>query len=341
MKIGLVGYQGSGKSSLFAWLTGVAADPAQAHTGQSAMAQLEDPRLEGLARVYSPKKITPAAIELFDTPGLSRTHEQAGSRLAAMRDLDALVLIVASYASADPASNLMSFDEDLLLADMEIVSGRIDRLRESVKKPRPNRDAELTELATLEPLLAGMESGQALREMELSEEQARATRAFQLLTEKPKLVIFNVADDAPDDQQLLQTAGSQQAIAARLGLEAELAGMEESDRAEFERELGLPPDRRRAMLEALLEAAGLIRYYTAGDKEVRSWLLPRGATALAAADAVHSDLARGFIRAETMTTDDLFRLGSEREVKAQRLMRSEPKDYVVADGDVLLIRFSV
>ena len=341
MTIGLVGYQGSGKSSLYGWLTDTEPDPAQAHRGQSAMAQIPDPRLHALSEIYKSKKVTFAALELIDTPGLSRAHEQAAARLAAMRQVGSMVLVVAAYAGSDPRADVTSFEDDLLLADMEIVTGRIERLRESVKKPRPNRDAELAELAVLEPLLEAMESGKALRNIGMTDEQQRATRAFGLLTEKPKLVLFNVADDEQQPDRFVHQFEDHHTVTARLGLEGELARMEQSDRQEFERELGLKGDRRCAMLEAILDASGHIRFYTAAPNEVRAWLLPRGATAVEAAAAVHTDLARGFIRAETMTCDDLVRLGSEREVKAKHLVRSEPKDYVVADGDILLIRFSV
>ena len=184
MKIGLVGYQGSGKSSLFHWLTGVAPDLSQAHVGQSAMAPIPDARVEPLCTIYRPKKVTLASLELADTPGLSRSHEGNAARLGTIRDTGCLVLVVAGFGGSDPNVDLASFEEDILLADMEIVSGRIERLRESSKKPRPARDREMeqAELDALGPLLAQLEAGKALRELELTEEQAKATRSFRLLT---------------------------------------------------------------------------------------------------------------------------------------------------------------
>src|SRR4029077_14906478 len=138
MKIGIVGYQGSGKSTLFHWLTGVAPDAALAHVSQSAMAPIPEARIEELCGVYKPKKITMASLEIVDTPGLSRTHEGNAARLALIREAGCLVLVVAAFGGRDPLTDLASFREDLLLADLEIVSGRVGRLRESVKKPRPN-----------------------------------------------------------------------------------------------------------------------------------------------------------------------------------------------------------
>ncbi len=342
MKIGIVGYSGSGKSTLFEWLTGVAPDPAAAHTGQTAMAPIPDARVEPLRTIYQPKKVTLAALELLDTPGLSRTHEGNAARLAVLREAECLVLVAAAFTGADPLTDLASFEEDLLLADLEIVTGRVARLRESVKKPRPNRDQELAELEALEPLLTAMEEGQALRDLDLSDAQQRATRSFRLLTEKPKLMVVNAADDEDNLDRFAQKAGpGQQVVAYRLSLELELARLPEEERAELEQDLGLTSSSRDDLLRAILDVSGYQLYFTAGEKEVRTWLLPVGGTALDAAAGIHTDLARGFIRAEVMRCADLIRLGGEREVKAEGLMRQEHKDYVVGDDDILLIRFSV
>ena len=342
MKIGLVGYQGSGKSTLFEWLTNVKPDPAQAHTGQSAMAAVPDARVEPLCQVYHPKKITLASLELVDTPGLSRSHEGNPARLGLIREAGCLVLVVPAYSGIDPKKDLASFEEDLLLADLEIVQGRVERLRESSKKPRPNRDQELAELAALEPLLATLETGTSLVDIKMSDDQLKATRSFRLLTEKPRLVVVNLADDddQPERFASLSTPG-QRVIGVRLGLEVELARMSAEDRAEMQRDLGLTLSSPDEVLRTILDVSGQMLYFTAGEKEVRTWMLRQGGTALEAAANIHTDLARGFIRAEVMQCDDLLRLGSEREIKAHNLMRSEPKDYVVKDGDILHVRFSV
>ncbi len=342
MKIGLVGYQGSGKTTLFEWLTGAAADLASAHTGQMAMAAVPEPRVQSLCDIYHPKKVTLASLEIVDTPGLSRSHEGNAARLAIIREAGCLVLVVAAFGGSDPMTELASFREDLLLADMEIVSGRVERLRESVKKPRPNRDQELVELAALERVLAALEAGTPLTADKMTEEDARATRSFRLMWEKPMLVVVNIADDdQPERFDRPPSESEPRMLAVRVGLERELERMEPDDRAEFAAELGLVGSSRDAVLRALLDASGQMLYFTAGEKEVRTWMLRQGGTALEAADNIHSDLARGFIRAETMQVEDLVRLGSEREVKAAHLVRQEPKDYVVRDGDILNIKFSV
>jgi hypothetical protein len=344
MKIGLVGYQGSGKSTLFHWLTDVAPDPALAHVGQGAMAPIPDPRIAQLCKIYSPKKITQAAIELVDTPGLSRTHEGNAARMAMIREAGCLVFVVAAFDGADPAADLRSFDEDLVLADMEIVSNRIQRVEEQLKKPIPRQEhLQLEhEHGTLKIVLAAMESGKPLRESHMNEEQQKVTRAFRLFSEKPRLVIVNTADDEEHPERFTAISTSEVPVmAVPAGLELELSKMTSEDRAEFEREMGLTATDRDHLIRTLLKISRQMVFFTAGEKEVRTWLLREGGTALEAADGIHTDLARGFIRAEVMTVADLVRLGSEREIKAHHLVRQEPKDYVVKDDDILFIRFSV
>jgi ribosome-binding ATPase YchF (GTP1/OBG family) len=344
VKIGLAGYKGSGKSTLFEWLTGVRPDPSLSHTAQAAAAPVPEPRLEALRKIYHPKKVTHAAIEVVDTPGLSRTHEGNAARLALIREAGCLVLVVAAFNKSDPVAELKSFEEDLLLADMELVSGRIGRVEESIKKPLPRQEREhlLHEEQTLKRVLAAMESGRPLTPSDMTEEQLRVTRPFRLMTEKPRMVVVNVADDETRSERFCQgMPEGVPVVAFPVGLELELARMSPEDRAEFEREMGVGGTDRDRVIRTLMEVSGQMLFLTASDKEVRSWIIAKGATALEAAGAVHTDLARGFIRAEVMSCSDLVRLGSEREVKAHHLMRQEPKDYVVRDDDILFIRFSV
>lgn len=343
MRIGIVGYQGSGKSSLFEWLTGVAPDPALGHTSQSAMATVPDPRFEPLCQVYLPKKTTQAALEFVDTPGLDRRHEGNAARLSLIREAGCLVQVIGAFAGgADPGADLDSLQEDFLLADLEIVAGRVERLKESVKKPRPNRDEQLAELAAIEPVLAHLEAGQALAEFELSDEQERTIRSFSLLTRKPSLALFNVADDASDLARYETYSTDQcRVLAVPIGLEMEFARMEPTEREEFRAEMGVESFDRDGLIRTIMDVSGQQLFFTVSEKEVRAWMIHRGATAVEAADGIHSDMGRGFIRAETMTCDDLIRMGSEREVKAAHRMRQEPKDYVVQEGDILNIRFSV
>lgn len=344
MKIGLVGYQGSGKSTLFEWLTGVAPDHSLAHSGQSAMATIPEPRIDALCEIYHPKKVTRASLEIVDTPGLSRTHEGNAARLALIREAGCLVLVVAAFDGSDPAAELVSFEEDLMLADMELITRRIERVEDSMKKPVPRTEKEaLThEDETLRLVLQRMESGNPLREDEMSDEQRKVTRAFRLLSEKPRMVVVNTADDEDNPERYAKCAPEGVPVfPVPVGLELELARMTPEERAEFEQEMGVGGTDKDHLVRTMLDASGQMVFFTAGEKEVRTWLLPKGGTAVEAAAGIHTDLARGFIRAEIMTCRDLVRLGSEREVKASHLVRQEPKDYVVRDDDILLIRFSV
>jgi ribosome-binding ATPase YchF (GTP1/OBG family) len=344
MKIGLVGYQGSGKSTLFEWLTGVAPDLSKVHSGQSAMAAVPDPRLAQLETIYRAKKVTQAAIEIVDTPGLSRSHEGNATRLATIREAGCLVLVVAAFSRSDPIADMRSFDEDLMLADMEIVSHRLAKIADTMKKPVPRSEREQLqhEEATLRMVLGALESGTPLRETDMTDEQSRVTRAFRLFSEKRRLVIVNAADDEDHPERFTAISTDEVPVfAVPAGLELELSRMTPEDRREFEEEMGLQSVDRDHILRKLLEASGQMIFFTAGEKEVRTWLLPQGGTAVEAAAGIHTDLAKGFIRAEVMTVSDLVRLGSEREVKAHNLARKEPKDYVVRDDDILLIHFSV
>jgi len=341
MKIGIVGYQGSGKSTLFEWLTGVAPDPAKSHETQSAMAPIPEPRIDQLCEIYSPKKVTQAALELVDTPGLSRTHEGSAAKLGLIREAGCLVIVVGAYAGVDPLADLESFEEDLLLADLDIVSGRVARLQESIKKPRPNREQEQAELEALEPLVAVLEDSKPLHQVEMTEEQARATRSFRLLTEKPRLNVINLADDEEQPARFNDLADRGRTVGVPIGLQLELARLSEEDRMEMIAEMGFELADRDALIRDIMDASGQMIFFTAGEKEVRTWIIRKGGTALEAAGNIHTDLARGFIRAEVMKCSDLIQYGSERELKAAGLVRQEPKDYVIQDGDILNIRFNV
>ncbi len=343
MKIGLVGYQGGGKSSLFELLTGTKVDPARSHQGQSGIAVVPDERFDKLVAHYKPKKTVPARIELFDTPGLSREHpDQNASRLGVIREANALVHVIGAYSGADPFADVRAFEADLILADLQVVANRLDKLKKDILKPRPDREELRAEQEALQPIAAKLEAGEPLLGMEFSEAQDKATRSFSLLTIKRLLTVVNTADSNFDPAMVakLEESGCR-VLAAPIGLELEVAQLPEEDRELFAEEMGLGEPSRTRVLRTIFEVTDQITFYTSGEKEVHAWLMKRGGSALDAADAIHSDLARGFVRAEVWKVDDLLRLGSERELKAAGLNHVVGKDHPMHDGDEIFIRSGV
>ncbi len=240
MKIGLVGYKGSGKTALFQWLTGVAADPALSHTGQSAMAPVPDPRIEALAKLYNPKKITRAALDSSTRRPEPYARGQRGPPGRAPRGR----LPGAGgggLGGADPLADLQSFDEDLILADMEIISGRLQRLEESLRKPRSKleREQTLSEQAILQGVMTSLEAGKPMRESELPDEHRKVTRAFRLFSEKPRMVIVNTADDESDPQRFTQAAPPDVPLVAIPSAGIRVVAHEPGGPGEFEKELGV------------------------------------------------------------------------------------------------------
>jgi ribosome-binding ATPase len=343
MKLGLVGYQGCGKSTLFELLTGTRPDPAKAHLGQLGSAIVPDSRFDRLVALFKPKKAHPARIELFDTPGLDRkNHEVNAQRLGVIRESAALVHIVGCFAGIDPVAEIRSFQDDVLLADLQVVSNRLSRLRKDLQKPRPDREELQAEIHALEPIAARLEEGRSPAEMEFTEVQDKATKSFSLLSRKKQLLVLNTADSAQDAElaERMKALG-RPFVSAPAGLELEVQQLSPEDRETFAREMGLGEPSAARILRAIFEVTDQITFFTSDEKEVHAWLLPHGGTALDAAGTIHSDLARGFIRAEITACEDLLRLGSEREVKAAGLQHVQGKDYVMRDGDEIVVRFSV
>src|SRR3954452_5677430 len=192
MQAGLVGFSGSGKSTLFELLTGATPDPGKVHSGQVGVAALADPRLDFLAELHRPKKVTPATVELLDTPGLlPGTHGDNPQRLALIREGDALLVVLGAFSGGDPAADLAAFRDELLFADLGVVTNRAERLEASIKKPRPDREQQLKELDLVKRALSVLEEGKTVASLGLTEEEKKPMRSFGLLTDKPQVVLVN------------------------------------------------------------------------------------------------------------------------------------------------------
>ena len=306
LEVGIVGLPGAGKTTLFTALTRTGGGGfGKENVG---MASIADDRLEALAALVGARKITPATIRVVDVPGTGPTL------LGGLRQVDAILAVADGFSpGSDPAGDLETLDLELLVADRDHVERRLER----VEKQAKSGDASLRkEVEQLQALLAHLEAGNSLRDYseELPEE-------LEPLTTKPLLAVENGPNGID------------------LQLEAELAEMSDADAAEF-REEG-SASALDEVIRRLRDALDLITFFTAGEKETRAWTLRRGQTALEAAASIHSDIARGFIRCETILTQDLLDAGSHAEASKRGTQRLEGKTYVIQDGDVLNIRFNV
>ncbi len=341
MKIGIAGFSGSGKSTVFHWLTGAKPDPSKAQFGQVGMAKVPDERLDWLSAHFRPKKTTPAEIAFLDTPGLLAGERRDNPRrLGILRDAGGLLVVLNGYSEGDPAGQLRRFREEILFADLEVVTNRIGRLETQAKKPRPQKEREQdqAESALLQRVAAAFEQGQTAASLGLKEDEEKAVRSFQLLTLKPELVLLNVGDSGigqPLPPDLLALAPT--AIQAPAKLELELEDLAEEDRQAFMQDLGLTGSSRGGVLRTVYYGMGQVVFFTIGEDECRAWGVPKGADAVTGAGQIHTDLARGFVRAEVVTFEDFKRVGSMKEAKSKGVYRLEGKTYVVQDGDIMHI----
>jgi ribosome-binding ATPase YchF (GTP1/OBG family) len=341
MKVGIAGFSGSGKSTIFHWLTGVKPDPAKANAGQVGIAKVPDERLDWLSNHFHPRKTTPATIEFLDTPGLMPSERRDNPRrLGILRDANGLLVVLSGFGGGDVADELRRFREELLFADLEIVTGRIERLRDGLKKPRPakQKEADQVELALLERIAAAFDQGQGAATVGLKPDEEKAVRSFQLLTLKPELVLLNVGDDRigqPLPEGLRALAAN--ALQAPAKLEMELAELPEEERSVFMEDMGLKGFSREGALRAIYDAMGQIVFFTVGEDECRAWGLTKGEDAVEGAAQIHTDLAKRFVRAEVVSYDDFKRVGSMKEAKHHGVYRLEGKTYVVHDGDIMHI----
>jgi ribosome-binding ATPase YchF (GTP1/OBG family) len=306
-----------------------------------AMADLPDERLDKMSAHFKPKKGTKyAAIAFLDTPGLMADERKDNPRrLGVLREANGLLVVLDGFSGAGLADLLTKFRDELVFADLDIVTNRADKLTAQLKRTKPakEREADQAEYDIVKKVQAALEAGQSPRTMTLRPEEEKLIRSFQLLTLKPEMVFVNRGDAAgalPAD--LLKLAPN--AIGAPVQLERELAELDEESRAAFAADLGISGSSRDQTLRDIFHGMGRIVFFTVGDDECRAWPIDKGMPAVEAAGAIHTDLSKGFVRANVMGYADFLAAGyEEKNCKANGTLRQESKEYVVQDGDIMHI----
>ncbi|MEP6808127.1 MAG: DUF933 domain-containing protein [Chloroflexota bacterium] len=362
MQVTIVGLPGSGKTTVFNALTGAHADTGGFSGGRAApnvgVVKVPDERLDRLSELFHPRKTVPADVTYVDVAipaGAAREGTVNPDVLALIRNADALLHVARGFegSGADGPPDLWrdvdELDLEFTIADLTVIEKRLEKLRTSGRHGSPTeREANAQEeelLARLEPDLS---AGRPLRAVQLSDDDELRLRGYRFLTQKPVLVVLNIDEGQLAGVPDLEAAGraryaQPQSDVAALGgkIEAELAQLSADDAALFMEDLGIAEPSRGRVIRLTYDLLGLFSFFTAGEDECRAWTLSAGANAVDAAAAIHSDLARGFIRAEVVTFDDLMASGSMVEARKRGLLRSEGKTYAVRDGDVIEVLFNV
>ncbi len=348
MKIGLVGFPGSGKTTVFNALTGLAAQtgPGASKPGTKnlGVVRVPDDRLDQLAALYEPKKTTHAEITFCDIAGGTGVRELDRSLLNSMREMDAVAQVMRAFDNAalgiepDAHRELLDLQAETVLADLEIIERRITRLRKDGSDPQ--------ELKLLERIESHLEAEQPLRTLGLDANERKLVSSYQFLTQKPLLLVLNVEEEAVAEPVPAALSGAADAIGTGIvplsaSVEMDIAQMPADERHEFYEALRLGDSARARFLRAAFELLDLITMLTVGPDECRAWPVRSGSLAPRAAGKVHSDIERGFIRAEVVLWDELLALGSEAKCREAGKLRVEGRDYVVQDGDVVNFRFNV
>ena len=359
MKTGIIGLPQVGKTSLFRILTKAQlapghANPREAHVG---VAKVPDQRLDKLAEMYHPKKLTHASVEYVDLGAIGQEALKESAYLGHLRQVDAIVHVVRAFEDdsiphvgpIDPLRDIKNVEFDLMVSDLGQIEKRMERVEKDLKKMK-SADLE-KELELLKRAKAHLETERPLRELEMTPEDKKRFRGFMFLSEKPILFVLNISEsgdlgkdleNAVAKYRLHEVASRPNAGATAIcgKVEAELAEMSDADATEFLSSYGLKESGLSRLINKTYSLLGLISFLTAGEDECRAWTIPVNTRAVNAAGAIHSDLEKHFIRAETIHWDQLLEAGSEANARAKGTLRLEGKDYIVQDGDVLHIRHS-
>lgn len=354
MRAAIFGLPQSGKSTLYAAVTGQPIDPGEMPHEHISVVSVPDERVDSLSTLYKPKKTTYATIEFLDVPGFSLTDQHGidefKRHLPAIRQADLLVGVVRDFENSavpcyrnrlDSQADVNELWQEFVYADLEAVTNRIERLEKSLKKPTKTHEAEKREMHIMGKYREALENEQPLSSVITSEEDKKTLSSFAFLTNKPWIVVYNVDEDQAATTQPEIPDHAQTALALCAETEAEIAQLNEADRPTFLEDLGVSEPAQNRLLRACYDAMGLIAFFTVGDDEVRAWPIKQGTAAREAAGKVHTDIARGFIRAETVSYEDFHTAGDMRSAKAEGKVRQEGKTYVVQDGDLILFKFNV
>ena len=361
MQVTIVGLPGSGKTTVFNALTGAQADTGGFSGGRAApnmgVVKVPDERLDRLSELFHPRKTVPADVTYVDVAipaGATREGTINPDVMALVRNADALLHVARAFDGGtegppDPWRDVEALDLEFSIADLMVIEKRLEKLRTSGRHGSPaEREANAQEEALLDRLEPELSAGRPLRAVALSDDDELRLRGYRFLTQKPVLVVLNIDEGQLSAASELEASGrtryaQPQTDVAALGgkIEAELAQLSEADAALFMEDLGIAEPSRGRVIHLTYSLLGLFSFFTAGEDECRAWTLRQGANAVDAAAAIHSDLARGFIRAEVVTYDDLIACGSMVEARKRGLLRSEGKTYAVRDGDVIEVLFNV
>ena len=354
MKIGLLGLPRSGKTTVFNALT--KAEAPVAHSNGKAepnvsVVKVLDERVDRLSEIYDPRKTIYTSVEFVDFVGLAESAERkdtfSGAAMATIKNMDALALVVPNFSDdllviPTPLEDVRKISDELTLSDLIVAENRLERIENGYKRGQ-RTDGLLREEKSLRRIIDHLNRNQPIRDMELSGEEEKAVRGFQFLTKKPLMVILNSEETnfGKNGSLLNEIEKTQRAIEFAGKFEMELSRLDDEEAALFMEDMGIPESAYRRLTNLAYEILGYISFFTVGSDEVRAWNVRRGDTALDAAAAIHSDLARGFIRAECFSYEACLQYGSEKSIREKGLFRLEGKEYRVQDGDILNIRFNV